>query len=137
MPSESHFPHKVTRWCDHVFVRETRLKVTWRHHVKIIHIFCQSWKIHGKDGAVPYHLSSSTDSDPFPHPSSAITPNSLALNMDHQFQSAPGMQLPTECPVVSFLTCPPTLIYKGSYILQPQYPTQPQRAPAQSQYVAS
>src|SRR5260221_7721504 len=47
-----------------------------------------------------------------------------------------GIHFPTECLVVSFLTSPPTLIYKGSYALQPQRPTQAQRAPSQSQYVA-
>jgi len=61
-----------------------------------------------KDGTVFHHLSSFTDSNPFPHPSSVITPNSLTLNMDRQFQGAPGIHFPTECPVVSFLTCPHT-----------------------------
>jgi len=46
-------------WCDHVFVGEDAVKryrtesyqqSDLRRHVKIIHIFCQPWKTHVKDG---------------------------------------------------------------------------------------
>jgi hypothetical protein len=47
-----------------------------------------------------------------------------------------GIHFSTECPLVSFLTSPPTFIYKGSYAPKPKLPTQAQRAPAQSQYLA-
>jgi len=61
-----------------------------------------------EDGTIFHHLSSFTDSNPFPHPSSVITPNSLTLKHGSSVSRRPRYYFPTECPVVSFLTCPPT-----------------------------